>query len=104
MPSAEGDLNLETVWVGLGMASDFIGKDVRGKAVFLYSVPTPSSLIQSASWMGALGRAQEKGAAALFVVLAIPGNMSFVSHVQGLSNNAKLPALFWFLRMLSGTP
>jgi hypothetical protein len=92
MPSAEGDMNLDTVWVGLGMASDFAGKDVRGKAVFVYSVPTPSSLIQSASWMGALARAQEKGAAALFVVLAIPGNMSFVSHVQGLSNNGgKLP-------------
>jgi hypothetical protein len=92
MPSADGALNLETVWVGLGMASDFAGKDVRGKAVFVYSVPTPSSLIQSASWMGALTRAQERGAAALFVVLAIPGNMSFVSHVQGLSNNgAKLP-------------
>ena len=39
----------------------------------------------------ALARAQQKGAAALFVVLAIPGNMSFVSHVQGLSNNPKLP-------------
>jgi hypothetical protein len=92
MPSAEGDLNLDTVWAGLGMASDFVGKDVRGKAVFVYSMPTPSSLIQSASWMGALSRAQEKGAAALFVVLAIPGNLSFVSHVQGLSNNgAKLP-------------
>ena len=92
MPSPEGDMNLETVWVGLGMASDFIGKDVRGKAVFVYSFPTPSSLIQSASWTGALTRAQEKGAAALFVVLAIPGNMSFVSHVQGLSNNgSKLP-------------
>jgi hypothetical protein len=91
MPSAVGDVNLDTVWVGLGMASDFIGKDVRGKAVFVYSVPTPGSLIQSASWIGAVTRAQEKGAAALFIVLAIPGNMSFVSHLQGLSNNAKLP-------------
>ncbi len=57
------------------MASDFIGKDVRGKAVFVYSFPSPSSLIQSASWMGSLTRAQEKGAAALFIVLAIPGNV-----------------------------
>ena len=91
MPSAEGDMDLETAWVGLGMASDFVGKNVRGKAVFVYSVPTPSSLIQSAGWMGAVTRAQEQGAAALFVVLAIPGNMSFVSHLQGLSNNSKLP-------------
>lgn len=91
MPSAQGSLDLEAVWVGLGMASDFVGKDVRGKAVFIYSVPTPSSLIQSASWMGSLRRAQEAGAAAILVVLAIPGNMTFVSHVQGLSTERKVP-------------
>lgn len=91
MPSAQGDLSLDAVWVGLGMESDFAGRDVRGKAVFVYSVPTPSSLIQSASWMGAVRRAQEKGAAALFIVVAIPGNMSFVSHIQGLSSDHKLP-------------
>ena len=91
MPMAAGDLNLDVAWVGLGMASDFVGKDVRGKAVFIYSVPTPSSLIQSASWMGSLKRAQDAGAAAIVVVLAIPGNMSFVSHVQGLANDRKVP-------------
>jgi hypothetical protein len=91
MASAQGSLDLEAVWVGLGMASDFVGKDVRGKAVFIYSVPTLSSLIQSASWMGSLRRAQEAGAAAILVVLAIPGNMSFVSHVQGLSTDIKVP-------------
>jgi len=90
MPSAEGNLNVDSVWVGLGMESDFLGKNVRGKAVFIYSVPTPSSLIQSASWMGAVGRAQDNGAAAVFVIVAIPGNMSFVSHLQGLSD-AKVP-------------
>ena len=93
MPAPEGDLDLDTVWVGLGMASDFIGKDVRGKAVFVYSVATPSSLIQSAAWMGAAERAQKQGARALIVVLAIPGNLSYVSHLQGagLSNDLKLP-------------
>jgi hypothetical protein len=93
MPSPEGDLDLDTAWVGLGMASDFIGKDVRGKAVFVYSVATPSSLIQSAAWMGAAERAQKAGARALIVVLAIPGNLSYVSHLQGarLSNDMKLP-------------
>jgi hypothetical protein len=48
MPSAQGDEELNAVWVGLGQASDFIGRDVRDKAVFIYSVPTPSSLVQSA--------------------------------------------------------
>jgi hypothetical protein len=91
MPSAKGELDIETVWVGLGMASDFIGKDVRGKAVFIYSIPTPGSLIQSAGWMGAVKRAQDGGAAAIMVVLALPGNMSYVSHMQGLSNEPKVP-------------
>ena len=83
MPSPEGDLDLDTAWVGLGMASDFIGKDVRGKAVFIYSTATPSSLIQSAQWTGAAERAQKAGAKAMIVVLAIPGNLKFVSHLQG---------------------
>jgi hypothetical protein len=91
MPTPVGDLELDTVWVGLGMASDYIGKDVRGKAVFIYSVPTPSSLIQSEGWMGGLERAEKAGAKAVVIVLAIPGNWSFVSHVQGLSRNAKMP-------------
>jgi hypothetical protein len=75
------------------MESDFMGKDVRDKAVFIYSVATPSSLIQSAAWMGGAERAQKLGAKALFVVLAIPGNVSFVSHLSGaaLSNDLKLP-------------
>ena len=83
IPSDEGDLDLDTAWVGLGMASDFLGKDVRGKAVFIYSTATPSSLIQSAQWLGAAERAQKAGARAMIVVLAIPGNLKVVSHLQG---------------------
>ena len=90
-PSPQGDLQLDTVWVGLGMASDFMGKDVKDKAVFIYSIPTPSSLIQSQGWMGGTERAQKGGAKAIFIVLAIPGNMSHVSHLGGVSNDSKLP-------------
>jgi hypothetical protein len=93
IPSPAGEMDLDTEWVGLGMASDFLGKDVRDKAVFIYSVPTPSSLIQTAAWMGGAERAQKGGAKALFVVLAIPGNLSFVSHLSGarLSDDLKIP-------------
>lgn len=91
MPASRGDETLDAVWVGLGMASDFVNKDVRGKAVFIYSVPTPSSLIQSAGWMGAVTRAQQAGASAIVIALAIPGNLSFVSHIRGLSENPKVP-------------
>ena len=93
MPSAVGDVTLETVWCGLGLPSDFVGKDVRGKAVFIYSIPTPSSLVQSAAWMKSVERAQQLGAKAVVVVLAIPGNMQFVSHLVAakLSRDLKLP-------------
>jgi hypothetical protein len=91
MPAPRGNQSMQAVWVGLGMASDFVGKDVRGKAVFIYSIPTPSSHIQSAGWMGALTRAQQAGASAIVVAIAIPGNLSFVSHVRGLSDDPKVP-------------
>ena len=83
VPSAQGDEELDTVWVGLGQPADYIGKDVRGKAVFIYSIPTPSNLIQSAMWMGSVGRAQQAGAKAVIIDIAIPGNLHYVSHMEG---------------------
>ena len=82
-PSPQGDEELDTVWVGLGQAADYVGKDVRGKAVFIYSIPTPSDLIQSAMWMGSVGRAQMAGAKAIIIDIAIPGNLHYVSHMEG---------------------
>jgi hypothetical protein len=81
--SIQGEEELDTVWVGLGQPADYIGKDVRGKAVVIYSIPTPSDLIQSAMWMGSVGRAQRAGAKAILIDIAIPGNMHYVSHMEG---------------------
>jgi hypothetical protein len=47
MPSKTGDLNVEAVWVGLGMASDFVDKDVRGNDVRLSAA---SSVASPLSW------------------------------------------------------
>jgi hypothetical protein len=82
-PAMKGDQTMDTVWVGLGQPADYIGKDVKGKAVFIYSIPTPSDLVQSAMWMESVGRAQKAGAAAIIVDIAIPGNMHYVSHMEG---------------------
>jgi Peptidase family M28 len=90
MPAALGDEELDAVWVGLGQESDFIGKDVRGKAVFIYSIPTPNTLIQSAMWMGSVARAQQRGARAVIVDVAIPGNMHYVSPM-GAQRGVKTP-------------
>jgi hypothetical protein len=75
------ELQLEPVWVGLGTPADFLGRDVRGKAVFVYSIPTPGGLNHSARWSGAIDRAKELGAAAVFMVLGIPGNVT--AHPTG---------------------
>src|SRR5260370_10191680 len=90
--SPQGNEELDTVWVGLGQPADYIGKDVRGKAVFIYSIPTPSNLIQSAMWMGSVGRAQRAGAKAIIIDIAIPGNMHYVSHMEGgRARDIKIP-------------
>lgn len=68
-------VDLEAVWAGTGSEADFAGRDVRGKAVFLFSVPLPGSMEQTLTLEGGLKRAEAKGAAAIFDVIALPGNM-----------------------------
>ena len=52
-------MDLDAVYAGLGTEADFTGKDVKGKAVFVYSqLGTPE--------MGAVKRAAAKGAAVVF--------------------------------------
>src|SRR5207248_8211949 len=48
-----GGLDLDAVWVGLGNAADFAGRDVRGKAVVIYSVPMPGVWSNTAATNGA---------------------------------------------------
>jgi hypothetical protein len=83
VPSMKGDEELDAVWVGLGQESDFLGRDVRGKAVFIYSIAPVGNLVQSADYFNAVGRAERAGAAALLVDIAIPGNGQYVSHIDG---------------------
>jgi len=54
----------------MGSEAEYHGVDVHGKAVFLYSIPTPSALDHSAEWNGSLKRAIDKGAAGDFIVFA----------------------------------
>ncbi len=74
--SAQG-LDLEAVYVGLGSEADFAGRDVKGKAVFIFSPPRPTP---GAGSEGALTRAEQKGAAAVFDVLTMPGNFKYQSY------------------------
>ncbi len=54
-------LDLEGVYVGLGSEADYVGKDVRGKAVFVF---TQVGLQLGQDWTALAKRADAKGAAA----------------------------------------
>jgi hypothetical protein len=69
-----GGLDVEAVYVGLGSEAEFAGKDVRGKAVVIYSVPWPGGTRQSAQSERVYQRAVDKGAAAMLAIFALPGN------------------------------
>ena len=80
-----GGLDLEAVYVGLGSEADYVGKDVRGKAVFIYA---QIGIQIGQDWTAAAKRADAKGAAAIFEVDMLPGNMRY----QGYPSNTKAPA------------
>jgi len=71
----------EAVWVGVGAGADFLGRDVKGKAVIIYSIFVPGGRSHSASDRAGLfnanARAVELGAAVVVNVMAVPGNGQF---------------------------
>ena len=69
-------LDLEAVYVGLGSDADFAGRDVDGKAVFTYSMLGAPS-------QGAVRRAEAQGAAIVFDVHMLPGNMKYQAYPSG---------------------
>ena len=73
--SSEG-LDREAVYVGLGSAADFAGKDVRGKAVFTFNMLGLKA-------EGAVKRADASGAAVIFEVDMLPGNMRYQAYPSG---------------------
>jgi len=71
-------LTADAVWVGIGAGADFIGRDVRGKAVVIYSTFVPGGRSHSASDRAGLfnanTRAVQAGAAMVVNVMGVPGN------------------------------
>ena len=74
-------LTSEAIWVGIGAEADFLGRDVKGKAVVIYSTFVPGGRSHSASDRAGLfnanARAQKLGAAMVINVMAVPGNGQF---------------------------
>jgi len=64
-------LDLEAVFVGQGSEAEFnLAKDVKGKAVFFTTPDLTSRHIGTSS--GAIKRAADRGAAAIFIIVPIP--------------------------------
>lgn len=74
-------ITAEAVWVGVGAGADFLGRDVRGKAVVIYSTFVPGGRSHSASDRAGLfnanTRAVQQGAALVVNVMGVPGNGQF---------------------------
>ena len=71
-----GGIDVEAVYAGLGSEADFAGKDVRGKAVFVFN---QTGLRNE----GAVRRADDKGASVIFEVDMLPGNMRYQAYPSG---------------------
>jgi hypothetical protein len=86
-------LSAEAVWVGVGAEPDFIGRDVKGKAVVIYSTFVPGGRSHSASDRAGLfhanTRAEKRGAAMVINVMAVPGN----GHFQPEGGLRKIPQM-----------
>ena len=74
-------ITAEAVWVGVGAEPDFLGREVAGKAVVIYSTFVPGGRSHSASdragIFGANTRASELGAAMIVNVMGVPGDAQF---------------------------
>jgi len=74
-------ISAEAIWVGVGSGADFIGRQVKGKVVIIYSTFVPGGRSHSASdragIFNANTRAAKLGAAAIINVMAVPGNGQF---------------------------
>ena len=78
-----GGLELDVVWVGGGTDADFIGRDVKGKAVLIQDIPLPGDIRHSISLEGSVARAFEKGAAAVGIVFGISDNFAIWQATAG---------------------
>jgi hypothetical protein len=76
-----GGVTAEALWLGLGAEPDFLGRDVKGKAVVIYSSFVPGGRSHSASRRARLfyanQRATERGAAMIINVMGVPGDARF---------------------------
>jgi Peptidase family M28 len=77
----KGGITADAVWVGIGSNADLVGRDLKGKAVFVYSIFVPGGRAHSAGDRTHLFNSDtlvtKAGAAMIINVMAVPGNAQF---------------------------
>jgi hypothetical protein len=94
-PTRPGGLQVDAVWVGLGTAADFAGRDVRGKAVVIHTMLAPGQMGQSAISEAAFKRASEAGAAAILTIWGYYDNMAVWQGLGGGFSSPNSPPGFF---------
>jgi hypothetical protein len=94
-PTPPGGLEADAVWVGLGTAADFAGRDVRGKAVVIHTMLAPGQMGQSAIAEAAFKRAGDAGAAAILTIWGYYDNMAVWQGLGGGFSSPNAPPGFF---------
>ena len=94
-PTPPNGLEAEAVWVGLGTAADFAGREVRGKAVVIHTMLSPGQMGQSGIFEGAYKRATDAGAAAILGVWGYYDNMAVWQGLGGGFSSPNSPTGFF---------
>jgi hypothetical protein len=94
-PTPPNGLDVDAVWVGLGTAADFAGRDVRGKAVVIHTMLSPGQMGQSALFESSFKRANQAGAAAILAVWGYYDNMAAWQGLDGGFSSPGFPPGFF---------
>jgi hypothetical protein len=93
----DAGVDLEVVYAGLGSEADLIGRDLRGKAVLIFSNPMPGSWRHTSTQEAVVDEngvrttwlqlAEKRGAAAIICSIQLPGNI----RTQLYPTNTRVP-------------
>ena len=95
--TSDAGLDLEVVYAGLGSEADLLGRDLRGKAVLIFSNPMPGSWRHTSTQEAVVDEnglrttwlqlAEKNGAAAILCSIQLPGNI----RTQLYPTNTRVP-------------
>lgn len=76
-------MSYELVWLGQGSEADYLGRDVKDKAVLIQDVPLPGTLRHTIQLEDSVDRAYAHGASAVGIVYGISDNFAVWQRTPG---------------------